>query len=280
MSTFTTISSDKLARLIGTANGPALIDVRTEEDFAADRRLIPGSIKLSDETVTEWGGDFAGRRAVVSCFRGEKLAQGTAAWLRQLGVEAETLDGGFEGWKAAKLPLLDARKLPPRDAKGRTVWVTRARPKVDRIACPWLIRRFVDPNAVFLFVAPSEVEGVAEQFDAAPFDCEGVFWSHRADQCSFDTMVDELGLAGFEALQHLRLVVRGADTARPELAPQCPGLVAASLGLSRMFADDHEQLEAGMVLYDALYRWCRDAVDETHDWVSHQPKAKKLAPAA
>ncbi|WP_375160629.1 rhodanese-like domain-containing protein [Bradyrhizobium sp. RDT46] len=101
MSPFTTISSDKLARLIGTANTPALIDVRTEEDFAADRRLIPGSIKLSHENVTDWGGDFAGRRAVVACFRGEKLAQGTAAWLRQLGVEAETLE---EASRAGKRP--------------------------------------------------------------------------------------------------------------------------------------------------------------------------------
>ena len=162
MSSYTEISADKLARLIGTAKAPALIDVRTEEDFAADRRLIPGSIRRSHETVAEWGGEFAGRRAIVSCFRGEKLAQGTAAWLRQLGAEAETLEGGFEGWKAAKLPLLDTRKLPPRDTKGRTVWVTRARPKVDRIACPWLIRRFIDPSAVFLFVLPSEVTAVAE----------------------------------------------------------------------------------------------------------------------
>ncbi len=181
MSMFTTISSDKLARLIGTANAPALIDVRTEEDFAADRRLIPGSIKLSHETVAEWGGAFAGRTAIVSCLRGAKLAQGTAAWLRQLGADAETLEDGFEGWKAAKLPLVDARKLPPRDAKGRTVWVTRARPKVDRIACPWLIRRFVDPNAVFLYVAPSEVVAVGERFNAAPFDVENVFWSHRGE---------------------------------------------------------------------------------------------------
>ncbi|MGY3291256.1 rhodanese-related sulfurtransferase [Bradyrhizobium sp. LM3.6] len=178
MSSYTTISSEKLARLIGTANAPVLIDVRTDEDFAADRRLIPGSIKLSHDNVAEWGGEFAGRTAIVSCLRGAKLAQGTAAWLRQLGVRAETLEGGFEGWKEANLPLLDTSKLPPRDAKGRTVWVTRARPKVDRIACPWLIRRFVDPNAVFLFVAPPEVVAVGERFKAAPFDIENVFWSH------------------------------------------------------------------------------------------------------
>lgn len=272
MSTFTTISSDKLARLIGTANAPVLIDVRTDEDFAADRRLIPGSIKLSHESVAEWGGDFAGRRAIVSCFRGEKLAQGTAAWLRQLGAEAETLEGGFEGWKAAKLPLLDTRKLPPRDANGRTVWVTRARPKVDRIACPWLIRRFVDPNAVFLYVVPSEVVAVGERFKAAPFDIENVFWSHRGELCTFDVMIEEFGIAT-PALLRLATLVRGADTARPDLAPEAPGLLAASLGLSRMYDDDLEQLEAGMLLYDAFYRWCRDATGETHNWPTNKVKA-------
>ncbi|MDE5444802.1 sulfurtransferase [Bradyrhizobium sp. CSA207] len=272
MSSYTTISSDKLVRLIGTANAPALIDVRTDEDFSADRRLIPGSIKLSHEKVSDWGAGFAGRSAIVSCLRGEKLAQGTAAWLRQLGIRAETLEGGFEGWKAAKLPLLDTRKLPPRDGRERTVWVTRARPKVDRIACPWLIRRFVDPNAVFLFVAPSEVVAVGERFNAAPFDIENVFWSHRGELCTFDVMIEEFGIAT-PALLRLATLVRGADTARPDLAPEAPGLLAASLGLSRMYDDDLEQLEAGMLLYDAFYRWCRDATGETHNWPTNKAKA-------
>jgi len=261
-----------LARLIGTPNAPVLIDVRTEEDFAADRRLIPGSIRRSHETVAEWGGEFAGRRAIVSCFRGEKLAQGTAAWLRQLGAEAETLEGGFEGWKAAKLPLVPVSKLPSRDAQGRTVWVTRARPKVDRIACPWLIRRFVDPNAVFLFVAPSEVIEVGERFAAAPFDIENVFWSHRGERCTFDVMIEEFGLST-PALLRLATIIRGADTARLDLAPEAPGLLAASLGLSRMYDDDLDQLEAGIGLYDAFYRWCRDATNETHNWPTNKVKS-------
>nr|AAF22879.1 superoxide dismutase SodM-like protein [Bradyrhizobium japonicum] len=271
MSTFTTISSDKLARLIGTANAPVLIDVRTEEDFAADRRLIPGSIRLSHENVPDWGAAFAGRSVIVSCLRGAKLAQGTAACSASLAFRPR-LDGGFEGWKEAKLPLLDTRKLPPRDAKGRTVWVTRARPKVDRIACPWLIRRFVDPNAVFLYVAPSEVVAVGERFNAAPFDIENVFWSHRGELCTFDVMIEEFGIAT-PALLRLATLVRGADTARPDLAPEAPGLLAASLGLSRMYDDDLEQLEAGLLLYDAFYRWCRDATAETHDWPTNKVKA-------
>ena len=151
-------------------------------------------------------------------------------------------------------------KLPPRNPQGRTLWVTRERPKIDRIACPWLIRRFVDPAALFLFVAPSEVEGVAEQFGGAPFDIEGVFWSHRGEICTFDVMIEELGLAS-PALLRLAAIVRGADTARLDLAPEAPGLLAASLGLSRMYSDDLEQLEAGMALYDAFYRWSRDATE-------------------
>ena len=106
---------------------------------------------------------------------------------------------------------------------------------------------------------------MAERFAAAPFDVEDVFWSHRGEACTFDTMLDELGLAT-EPLSRLARIVRGADTARPDLAPEAPGLLAASLGLSRMHADDLEQLEAGLALYDAFYRWCRDATDETHDW--------------
>jgi hypothetical protein len=172
-------------------------------------------------------------------------------------------------------------KLPPRDAQGRTVWVTRSRPKIDRIACPWLIRRFVDPHAVFLFVTPSEVTGVAERFGATPFDIEGagIFWSHRGELCTFDVMVEEFGLAT-EPLLRLATIVRGADTARLDLAPQAAGLLAASLGLSRMYAEDLVQLEAGMGLYDAFYRWCRDATDETHNWPSAKPQLRRVPEGA
>jgi rhodanese-related sulfurtransferase len=271
MSSYTTISPDKLSRLIGTANMPALIDVRTDEDFAADPRLIPGAVRRSHEEAADWGEEFSGRPAIVVCLRGQKLAQGTAAWLRHLDVSAEALEGGFESWKAAKLPLVPAEKLRARDAKGRTVWVTRARPKIDRIACPWLIRRFVDPNAVFLFVSPPEVLAVGERFNAAPFDVENVFWSHRGELCTFDVMIEEFGLAT-PPLLRLAAMVRGADTGRLDLSPEAPGLLAASLGLSRMFDDDLEQLEAGMMLYDAFYRWCRDASGETHNWPTNKAK--------
>ena len=127
------------------------------------------------------------------------------------------------------------------------MWVTRARPKVDRIACPWLIRRFVDPEAVILYVAPADVAGVAERFGAAPFDIDGAKWSDRDGLCTFDALVRDLGLTGFPALLRLAEIVRGADTGRPDLTPQSGGLLAASLGLSRMHSDDLEQLEDGMI---------------------------------
>jgi rhodanese-related sulfurtransferase len=267
----TTITVSQLSRRIGLPDAPAIIDVRTGEEIAADPRFIPASLRHGHHLAAEWAKEFAGKPTVVVCQKGEKLSQGVAAWLRHEGIPAETLEGGFEAWCDAGALLVSPAKLPKPGKQGCTVWVTRERPKVDRIACPWLIRRFIDPRAVFLFVAPSEVLTVGERFAATPFDIDGVFWSHRGETCTFDTMLAEFGLK-FEALDRLAVIVRGADTARLDLAPQAAGFLAASLGLSRMFRDDLQQLEAGMLLYDAFYRWCRDATNETHNWPSHEMK--------
>jgi rhodanese-related sulfurtransferase len=274
MSSINTISSEQLARLVGTPKCPALLDVRTDAEFAADPRLLPSSRRRSAADLTSAGDPLQARFAVVICANGGSQSHGVAAWLRQQGLSADVLDGGFEGWKAAGLPLAPEAKIPRRDAQGRTVWVTRERPKIDRIACPWLIRRFVDPAAVFLFVKASQVAAVGERFAATPFDIEGVTWSHRGELCTFDVMIEEFGLR-IEPLLRLGAIVRGADTARPDLAPQVSGLLAASLGLSRMYDDDLAQLEAGMLLYDAFYRWCRDAADETHNWPTNKPRGSR-----
>jgi hypothetical protein len=178
-------------------------------------------------------------------------------------MNAQTLEGGHDAWCKGGQALVQVEKLPQRDDAGRTVWVTRARPKIIRIACPWLIRRFIDPNAVFLFVTASAVQATADQFRATPFDIDNVFWSDRGDKCTFDVMTEELGLRT-EALFRLARIIRGADTGRLDLSPQSAGLLAASLGYSRMFRDDLAQLDAAMSLYDAFYRWCRDATEETH----------------
>ena len=271
------MSCEQLARLVGTPKAPTILDVRREAVGAVDPRLLPGARALAEADLSIEGlaRIAAGVQGpvVVVCAEGHRLSQGTAAWLRHEGVHAEYLMGGQAAWTAANLPLIDPGKITARDAQERSIWVTRSRPKIDRIACPWLIRRFIDPHAVFLFVAPAEVQGVAERFGAMPYDIEGVFWSHRDDLCTFDVLLAEFGLST-PALDRLALIVRGADTARPDLAPECAGLLAASLGLSRMYSDDLEQLEAGIALYDAFYRWARDATEEQHNWPTNTGKQK------
>jgi len=271
MPSLNTIAPDKLVRLIGTSGAPVIVDVRRNRDSTS----VPNALPLDSARVEHWAARLRTASVVVVDEDGQSSAQGVAAWLRTEGFAAEALDGGHAAWRSAGLPLLDVGKLPPRDGEGRTVWVTRARPKVDRIACPWLIRRFVDPNARFLYVPAGDVVRVAGERGAAAFDLadEAVFWTHRGDRCTFDLMVDTFGLGDFAGIDYLSSIVRGADTDRPDLAPEAAGLLALSLGLSRMYADDLEQLEAGMLVYDALYRWCRDARGETHDWTSHKPRA-------
>jgi hypothetical protein len=144
-------------------------------------------------------------------------------------------------------------------------WVTREHPKIDRVACPWLIRRFIDQEAEFLFVAPAEVKRVAENTGAIPFDVEGVELSHDGPRCSFDLFLEKYGLTD-PHLAELAVIVRGADTDRLDLAPQAAGLLAISLGLSRNFPDDHEMLRHGLVIYDALYTWSREVREERHTW--------------
>jgi rhodanese-related sulfurtransferase len=265
MSSNLEITVAQLIRRIGMPDAPVLIDVRVPDDVAADPQRLPASQWRDFREAQNWAGDFAGHDVVVICQKGHKLSHGVAALLRLAGARAEVLQGGFAGWRAAGGMLLKPERVPPAPAGRGTLWVTRTRPKIDRIACPWLIRRFVDAEARFLFVAPGEVQAVAEKFDATPFDIENVFWSHRGALCTFDVMIDEFGLA-HPALDQLARIVRAADTATLDLEPEAAGLLAASLGLSRMFRDDLEQLEKGLLIYDAFYRWCRDASGETHNW--------------
>lgn len=266
------ITPDKLVRLVALASAPRIVDLRDVRSKA-----IPGSRFPAHTDPARWG--YAdGEPIVVVDADGCGAAVAAAAILRSEGVQAEVLEGGFAGWTASGLPTVSLVHLPPRHADGRTWWVTRSRPKVDRIACPWLIRRFVDPDARFLFVAPGEVLSVARQQQAEPFDVadEGVLWSHRGERCTFDVMVEAFGLEAHEPLLRLASIVRGADTDRLDLAPEAAGLLAISLGLSRVHSEDHAQLEAGMAVYDALYRWCRDAQGEKHNWSSHQPSRGKV----
>jgi hypothetical protein len=144
-------------------------------------------------------------------------------------------------------------------------WITRERPKIDRIACPWLIARFIDDTPEFLFVPAADVLSQATQTGAIPYDIPDVELSHVGDLCSFDAFLKKYQLSD-PALQQLAVIVRGADTARLDLVPQAAGLLAISLGLSHLFQDDHEMLKHGIIVYDALYEWCKACQQETHGW--------------
>lgn len=144
-------------------------------------------------------------------------------------------------------------------------WVTRERPKIDRIACPWLIARFIDPTPEFLYVPASDVLRVAAETGATPYDIPGVEMTHVGELCSFDAFLAKHALTE-PALLQLAEIVRGADTSRLDLAPQSAGLYAVSLGLSHVFKNDHEMLRHGMVIYDALYAWCKTCQGEAHRW--------------
>jgi len=259
----TEISVAQLSRIIGLPTAPMLVDVRPCDDRGSGRHLLPTARQMKSQTVSTWAHNFSGRRAIVYCRDGGNVSQGTAAWLRHAGIDAQTLEGGFEAWRKADQPHLCTDRLPERDEAGRTTWVTRARPKIIRIACPWLIRRFIDPTAVFLYVAPSEVAAVARQFTATPFDSGDGIWNDRGDACTFDVMLEEFNLKTAPLLR-LAAIIRGADTGLPDLTSQSGGLLAISLGYSRMFRDDVAQLDAMMPVYDALYRWSRDGTEETH----------------
>jgi rhodanese-related sulfurtransferase len=243
------IATSALAALIGRPDCPHIVDVRTEADFAADPVLLPCAVRRSHQDIANWSADHAAKSAVVVvCQQGHKLSHGAAAWLRLSGVDAVVLAGGFKAWRAAGAPT-----VTPVAQAG--LWVTRTRPVIDRIACPWLIRRFVDRTAKFLFVPEAEVSGVADRFGALAFDVPGAFWGHRGTGCSFDTLLAEFSLHS-PALDRLATIVRAADTHQPEQAPEAAGLLAASQGLARLYAQDLAQLEAGMALYDAFFAAC------------------------
>lgn len=262
------ISPSELWTLIGTANAPQLIDVRRAEFHAGAAGVLPASHWRDPAHVEEWMTALDRTRPIViACRQGHQLSQLVSAHLRAAGYLAQVLEGGYEGWSAAALPLVDKAARDRFAARSPSLWVTRRRPKIDRVACPWLIRRFIDPWARILFVDPPEVAHVASESGAVPFDIEGVELSHEDSRCSFDTMLKLFGLEADPALARLALIVRGADTARFDLAPEAAGLLAVSLGLSALAEDDDHGLVAhGFAIYDALLAWARFAAEERHNW--------------
>ena len=231
-----------------------LLDVRRAVARRKQGGDIVGGRWLAPEEVMTWKDAIApGPLRVVYCAHGHEISQGVAAILCAMGHNAVTLEGGYSAWTAAQLPVQSLVKA--------TRWVTLERPKIDRIACPWLITRFVDANAEFVYVPADQVLAVAERENATPYDIPGVEFSHVGDQCSFDAFIKKYQLND-APLQRLATIVRGADTDRHDLAPQCAGLLAVSLGLSALHTDDHACLAHGMAVYDALYAWCNKVQGE------------------
>jgi len=256
-----TISVAQLQAELAGQEPPIVMDVRRDQAFREATQMLSGAVRRDPDNITSWTESLPAAGSFVAyCAHGGEVSQQVAKLLGERGIAARYLEGGIAAWSAAAAAL-DAK---PRGAATR--WITRERPKIDRIACPWLIARFIDAGAEFLYVPPLEVLSAAREKDAVPYDIPDAHFSHEGKHCSFDAFVKHYRLRDDPALAQLALIVRGADTARPELAPQSPGLAAISLGLSRNFADDHEMLTHGMVMYDALYRWCKEGQDELHTW--------------
>ena len=240
------ISAADLRKSLLSSAPPLVIDVRRNERFQESSYLVKGAVRRDPAAVTDWAKALPrGASVVVYCVHGHEVSQNAA---KALG--ARFLEGGIEHWREERGELM------AKPANAATRWVTRERPKIDRIACPWLVRRFIDPGAEFLYVPAAEVKRIAEKETATPYDVAEVEFTHVGERCSFDAFIEKFHLRD-PALDALATIVRGADTGRLDLAPQSPGLLAISQGLSMNFPDDHQMLEHGMVMYDALYAWCR-----------------------
>ena len=254
-------SVGQLIATVGTARAPQIVDVRRTRAFDDEPVLIPGALKRLTATIAAWARSLDRNRPVVAyCVHGLEVSKDAAAMLREMGFDARFLAGGIHAWRDAGAPIV--RRLPALDLPGPAPsrWVTRARPKIDRIACPWLIRRFIDPLATFLYVAAEEVNAVAADERAIPFDVPDVQFAHRGERCSFDALLQDFELSS-AALARLASIVRGADTGRLDLAAESAGLLAISRGLGISYADDDAVLAHGVEIYDALYAWCRESTE-------------------
>ncbi|HEY5380307.1 MAG TPA: chromate resistance protein ChrB domain-containing protein [Pseudolabrys sp.] len=262
------VSPIELWHSMATPRVPQIVDVRRRDIYESNPGLLPASVWRDPVEHAQWISKLDPTRPIVAaCKAGKELSQFVTAELRGLGLNAAMLAGGYAAWNEAKLPLIERAAVERFVAQRPSVWVTRRRPKIDRIACPWLIRRFIDPDAKIIFVDPDYVQAAAKEFGGTPFDIADVEISHDGERCSFDTMLKLFGLESEPALARLALIVRGADTARPDLAAEAAGLHAVSLGLSALAGDDdHGLLRQGFVIYDALFAWLRFAAGERHNW--------------
>lgn len=262
-----------LLKRIGSDKSPIILDVRRDSSFLASAWVLPGAQRAAhiDPQVTGQltGLSHSQSDIVCYCVHGHNVSQMAVADLRSRGYRAAWLEGGFAAWEAEGRPLIArAPDAEARFGKG-TIWVTRRRPKIDRVACPWFIRRFVDPKARFFFVEGAHALASAAELNAIAFDVEGAPVTHDGPRCSFDTLLDRYEVSDV-SLRRLADIVRGADTANLGLGREAGGLLSISLGLSALESDDRVMLERGFHLYDGLYAYLRFASNEPHNW---PPKA-------
>ena len=286
-----TVLPQELGARLGRADAPLLLDVRRGGKFLESPHLIAGAQRCAPEDVEVFATAQLGlnpqREIVVYCVYGHNVSAEAAETLRAAGLNAVCLAGGIEGgedgvntpqdiaaWRADRPLTVTKRADWGVTGEQPSRWITRARPKIDRIACPWLIRRFIDTRAEFFYVPTVQVFDEAKRLNAVAYDIPGAPVSHAGELCSFDVLLHAFELKS-PPLDMLARIVRGADTDRLDIAAQSAGLLAFSLGLSQLHADDHAMLEAAMPLYDALFAWCSSVglaakegtPLETHNWI-------------
>jgi rhodanese-related sulfurtransferase len=260
----TPINVDSVYAQLALPTSPILLDVRSNAGYEANPRVVPGARRQDPRQLGQWASSLPRERAIaIYDADGGDASRSTAQALAGFGFQSTYLEGGIGRWISAGHCTIKVRA--EFNVPGASRWVTRERPKIDRLACPWLIRRFIDPDALFFYTPAQRVRSEAEALGAQPYDIADVTFSHRGPNCSFDAFLAEFDLHD-ESLNRLADIVRAADTGEPDKSPQAHGLLAISLGLSANISEDVLLLEQAIPLYDALYAWCKIARDETHSW--------------
>jgi rhodanese-related sulfurtransferase len=259
------ITPRELFERMAKAEPLRIFDVRRSAAIEPMSRFLPGARWRDHMASRDWARGLPdGQLIALNCMHGHNISQLAAARLREAGHNARALQGGIAGWIEAGLPTVGQSRLAPVTAPPG-VWVTRINPKIDRVACPWLIKRFIDPDARILFAEPDWVIEIARELGAISFDAPGADIEHDGELCNFDTLLREFNLDD-SALARLAVIVRGADTDHNELAPEAAGLLAIKLGNSLVGSSDHHVMQLGFPVYDALYARLCLASDERHGW--------------
>lgn len=257
------VSTQTIYGQLGLQEGLRIVDARSNADFARTPRMIPGAMRFDAQRAAASAHHFPPQRPIALYSSRARDLDPTAQALTARGLRVSIIEGGIDQWLDENRPTIKVR--PELGVPGESQWVTRERPKIDRIACPWLVRRFIDPLATFFYVPATQVRAQAAALQAQPYDIPDVLFSHRGARCSFDAFLDEFDLHA-PIVDALAAIVRAADTGKLEESREAPGLIAISLGLSASISDDQLLLEQAMAVYDALYTWCKSAHDETHSW--------------